>query len=225
MRPAALAFSIFVHAAALCAALNFRTAPARVSSAAGEPATSAALVISPEMPSAPAEAEVALEPAAEVLLPLAEVAAPDAKLLESAEADVAAAISSTVLGNQVESRPSVARRPMRRTSRATGSGSGLAGNAGESAGNYQAPKYRTCPPPPYPADARPAKLQGGALLLVEVDAQGAVAKVTIRRSTGSTLLDAAAVKAVRTWRFEPARLGARVVAASVEVPVRFVYRG
>lgn len=59
------------------------------------------------------------------------------------------------------------------------------------------------------------------MLGVRVTAEGRAAEVTIKQSSGFPLLDAAAVKAVRRWEFEPARLGAIAVESDVEVPVRF----
>jgi protein TonB len=62
-------------------------------------------------------------------------------------------------------------------------------------------------------------------LHVIVDAQGNVASLSVARSSGSRLLDDAAVDAVRRWRFAPARRAGVPVAGSVEVPILFRLTG
>jgi TonB family protein len=76
-------------------------------------------------------------------------------------------------------------------------------------------------PPVYPEQAVAARWQGVTLLRVHVVADGAAADVEVLSSSGHAVLDAAAVRAVRTWRFEPARHNGRPVAAAVRLPVRF----
>ncbi len=67
-------------------------------------------------------------------------------------------------------------------------------------------------PPAYPLRARRAGEQGEVLLDVHVDEQGRVTEVLIKRSSGSNLLDRAAIGAVRDWRFQPATVGGEPVA-------------
>lgn len=57
------------------------------------------------------------------------------------------------------------------------------------------------PPPDYPPVARRRGWQGTVVLALEVDAAGAVVRVEVRGSSGHAVLDAAAVAAVRDWRF------------------------
>ena len=45
--------------------------------------------------------------------------------------------------------------------------------------------------------------------------------MTVETSAGYAALDQAAMIAVRTWRFEPARRGSEAVAVWVTLPVRF----
>ena len=59
------------------------------------------------------------------------------------------------------------------------------------------------------------------LVSVEVGTDGRASDVTLARSSGFPLLDAAALQAVRRWRFEPAQAGGLPVSSRVEVPVRF----
>jgi len=76
-------------------------------------------------------------------------------------------------------------------------------------------------PPPYPLDALRAGTMGRVRLRVVVRENGMVQTAGVLTSSGSTSLDEAALTAVRTWRFEPAKRGGRSVAAEVVVPVRF----
>jgi protein TonB len=95
------------------------------------------------------------------------------------------------------------------------------GAGGNSAGAYIPARYSRCPAPIFPAEARKSKISGTVLLLVEVDENGRPSQVTLRRSSGNEILDNAALRAVRNWRFEPARSEGRPIRARVEVPVRF----
>ena len=83
------------------------------------------------------------------------------------------------------------------------------------------PNYLRNPPPKYPAESRKLREQGVVLLKVAVTAEGRAADVQLQRSSGFARLDDAALKAVRRWEFNPARLGATPIACAVEVPVRF----
>ena len=77
------------------------------------------------------------------------------------------------------------------------------------------------PPPRYPYLARRQGQQGRVILRVLVSAAGKAKAIAIRRSSGYRLLDGAAVKAVRKWRFVPARMAGIQVSGSVDVPVLF----
>ena len=87
------------------------------------------------------------------------------------------------------------------------------------------PDYRAAylnnPAPPYPRAARRSGDQGTVTLRVRVSAEGAPAQVELDRSSGSNLLDAAALEAVKRWRFAPARRGSEPIEAWVIVPVVF----
>lgn len=83
------------------------------------------------------------------------------------------------------------------------------------------PRYRSNPKPNYPPEARRTGKQGVVLIAVEVTADGRAGSVRLSRSSGSQLLDAAALEAVRRWTFEPARTAGIPTASRVEVPVRF----
>jgi len=76
-------------------------------------------------------------------------------------------------------------------------------------------------PPEIPARARRNGFEGVAILVVSVAADGSVAGIRVLRSSGHVLLDRAALKAVRDWRFHPALRAGRRVSSEIEVPVRF----
>lgn len=82
-------------------------------------------------------------------------------------------------------------------------------------------QYRDTPLPPYPATAREQRLEGTVLLDVQVRADGRVGEVRLKRTSGTLVLDAAALETVKRWTFVPARSGPRTVESWVEVPVKF----
>jgi periplasmic protein TonB len=78
--------------------------------------------------------------------------------------------------------------------------------------------------PEYPARARTMKIEGQVLLEVVLDRTGRV-EDSIRVSRSVPMLDAAAIAAVRQWRFRPARShDGSPVRVLMEIPVRFVLR-
>lgn len=81
--------------------------------------------------------------------------------------------------------------------------------------------YLNNPPPVYPVLSRRRGEQGRVLLRVQVSAQGTAERVEVHTGSGHARLDAAALEAVRRWRFVPARRGDAAVAASVLVPIVF----
>ena len=121
--------------------------------------------------------------------------------------------------------PTIAKRASRNTSPPAASvrrGGVTGSSAGASGGGSFVPaRYARCPAPVFPDEARKAKIVGTVLLFVEVDENGRPVKIAVRRSSGHEVLDAAALRAVRNWRFEPARLDGKPVDAKLEVPVRF----
>jgi periplasmic protein TonB len=86
--------------------------------------------------------------------------------------------------------------------------------------NFNA-SYLQNPAPAYPPVARRMGQQGKVMLRVMVNAAGAADKIEIRSSSGSSLLDDAALDAVKRWRFVPARQGDQAVNAWVLVPITF----
>ncbi len=111
---------------------------------------------------------------------------------------------------------------------ASGGGQEVAGvprDSDERATSFARPKGGYQTRPAYPETARRAGVEGVSVLRFEVLADGKVGGVMVERSAGHQDLDRAAIAAVRTWRFEPARRGADAVAVWVMLPVRFELRG
>lgn len=92
------------------------------------------------------------------------------------------------------------------------------------ASDTPAVKLPSNPAPEYPLAARQRNEQGRVLLLVQLDAEGRVLDAQLRLSSGSPLLDQAALDAVRRWRFSPARSRGVPVTSHLLVPVRFSLR-
>jgi len=84
--------------------------------------------------------------------------------------------------------------------------------------------YLDNPAPVYPASAKRAGEEGRVMLRVLVAADGRAQSVELAKTSGSERLDAAAIDAVRQWRFVAARRGDTTVAAYVIVPIVFSIR-
>jgi protein TonB len=91
------------------------------------------------------------------------------------------------------------------------------------------------PPPEYPADAIKRRIIGSGVFLLRVDIpSGRVTQVIVGLTTRAPLLDAAAAKALRQWRFKPGAMPYRKITsvsmsppqtreeALVKVPVTFM---
>jgi bla regulator protein BlaR1 len=81
--------------------------------------------------------------------------------------------------------------------------------------------YRQLHPPKYPRDAVEQRLQGDVLVQVEVLSDGAAGQLSVSVSSGSGLLDEAALEAVSKWQFHPAKRAGTPIVSSIQVPVRF----
>lgn len=86
------------------------------------------------------------------------------------------------------------------------------------------PKPRRAIRPDYPRGARQRGEQGSVVLEIRVDADGRVAEVRVVDSTGFPELDAAAVKAVKSASFTPAKSDGEPVAASARISLTFRLR-
>jgi protein TonB len=78
------------------------------------------------------------------------------------------------------------------------------------------------PAPPYPAFAIRQNITVRVVLRIEVDATGRPVSGQVDSSSGSSLLDKAALKFVLAkWRFQPAQHAGQPVAATCLVPIEF----
>jgi protein TonB len=81
--------------------------------------------------------------------------------------------------------------------------------------------YLNNPRPAYPLAARRRGDQGTVFVRVLVTAEGLPASVGLDKSSGYPALDDAALSAVKSWRFVPARQGAQPIESPYVVPVVF----
>jgi protein TonB len=75
--------------------------------------------------------------------------------------------------------------------------------------------------PVYPRLARERGYEGEVVLKVEVMQNGDCGSVSLKKSSGYRILDDAAVRAVRGWKFKPAMRGLRAFTSAIELPIVF----
>jgi TonB family protein len=97
-----------------------------------------------------------------------------------------------------------------------GSGRGISGS-----GDNAHATWRNKVQPVYPEAARLARLTGRLEIEVRVNALGQPVGARVVKSSGSALLDASALKAVRASTFNPRRLGSIPLPDTIIVPVTF----
>jgi protein TonB len=95
------------------------------------------------------------------------------------------------------------------------------GTSARPAGPTTGARPRSNPRPVYPPEARRLNQQGRVMVVAQVSADGRATSVSLLRSSGFPLLDAAAVNAVRRWTFVPAQSAGLAIPSRVEVPVSF----
>lgn len=83
------------------------------------------------------------------------------------------------------------------------------------------PDPAASPKPIYPAKAEKKGIGGRVLLRVQVNHEGVVTSVVVSESSGHSILDDAAVAAVKKWRFLPAEENGQKIATTTMVPIRF----
>lgn len=77
------------------------------------------------------------------------------------------------------------------------------------------------PAPSYPPMSRRLGEQGRVLLDVYILANGTVGELRIKQSSGFSRLDQAALRTVKTWRFQPARRGQQAIDFWYVLPLSF----
>ncbi len=70
--------------------------------------------------------------------------------------------------------------------------------------------------------ARREGYEGVVLVQAEILANGHVGQTIISKSSGYAILDQTAVKAVKDWKFEPAKKSGVPCKAWAELPIKFV---
>lgn len=80
---------------------------------------------------------------------------------------------------------------------------------------------RALHPPRYPAQALQEGKTGVTVLVVDIDARGAVTATKVERSSGDARLDVAAQDAASKWLFKPEIKNGKPRASQVRVPVEF----
>ncbi len=76
------------------------------------------------------------------------------------------------------------------------------------------------PRPAYPYEARSKHMTGSGIVLLIVDpSTGNVTSAQLLRSTGQEILDTAALRAFRRWRFKPRSI------TTLEIPIQFTTKG
>lgn len=80
------------------------------------------------------------------------------------------------------------------------------------------------PRPEYPRAAREAGWEGTVILRVLVLPDGSAGNVTLHQTSGHSILDEAALSAVKNWRFIPAMDGNFPMQSAVHLPIRFDLR-
>ena len=86
-------------------------------------------------------------------------------------------------------------------------------------GNVRAPARIVDVPPVLPEEAARAGIRGTVILEVTIDVDGTVKDARVLRSV--PMLDAAALEAVRHWRYEPTTVEGKSVPVIMTVPVSF----
>ena len=99
---------------------------------------------------------------------------------------------------------------------------GLSGNKD---GGFIAPVFQLGsadnPIPRYPRRARRQGIEGRVVIRLTVAADGTPARISVLQGSGHAILDRAAVRTFRDWRFRPATRAGVPVASSLDVPVSF----
>lgn len=104
-----------------------------------------------------------------------------------------------------------------------GKGSGQGTGSGTGSGGIIGPKILSQVYPDYPESTRQAGITGTVIVKVQILENGRAGDVSVKQSSGNSLLDESAVNAVYKWRFTPAkeRNTGQAVTCYTTVPVSF----
>lgn len=107
----------------------------------------------------------------------------------------------------------------------SGSGYGDGQGDGEGSGETMGPQLLSAPSPAYPESARRANISGTTVVGLTISTDGSVSSAWVVSSSGNGSLDSAAVNAVYSWQFVPAKQNGTPVTCNSQVPVTFNLRG
>lgn len=155
----------------------------------------------------------------DVVLPEIPLDPPDPVLTDDPLAIPLQRVPRRAAETQAETAEEVATSPA--PSAKTVEGNSDIDHAATDQGAEAAPDYLLNPEPKYPEAARRRGIEGVVVLDVLVLANGTAGSVLLAQSSGSALLDDAAIEAVRPWRFKPAMRAGVPVDSTVSIPIRF----
>ena len=87
--------------------------------------------------------------------------------------------------------------------------------------NINPPELLEFQRPVYPKNLRERDIEGKVILKLFIDKEGKVQEIQIFESSGYKMFDQIAIKAVRQWRFKPARKGNQQRGSCVLIPINF----
>ena len=94
-------------------------------------------------------------------------------------------------------------------------------DTGNAAVDYKPRPVAGNPKPHYPLLARNQGIEGRVVVNVLISVRGTVKTIGVGQSSGSRLLDKAAVQAVKKWRFHPVLHNGKAIPSSESVPIVF----
>ncbi len=98
----------------------------------------------------------------------------------------------------------------------------LMASAPSASGTYTSkPSILASSRPIYPRIARESGWEGTVVLRTLIDPTGNPIQVKIRKSSGHPILDREAEKAIKKWKFQPAKDGNIPIAKWVDIPIKF----
>ncbi len=84
------------------------------------------------------------------------------------------------------------------------------------------PRFQSPPSAPrYPRLAKRKGIEGTVTYEVWLDEKGRQIKLTLKDSSGTQMLDAAALQAIEKWKFSPHKINGQAIAQRVFIPIRF----
>ncbi|GAA5013082.1 hypothetical protein GCM10023206_22340 [Acinetobacter puyangensis] len=81
--------------------------------------------------------------------------------------------------------------------------------------------YLSNPAPEYPEIALDRGWEGSVILRVKVSASGSPLDISVKQGSGKKVLDDAAVRTVKRWKFSPAKRGSTPIEGWVDVPINY----